>query len=199
MDILAHTLWAGAGARVANAIAEKKNSSKQNSPGDEDKKFHVHIGWTAFFGVFPDLFAFTIPFLFRFYLIFIGKNSPSVFFSRTEGGMGGAEDGLDIAHTLYQYSHSLVIWAVVFIIVWIYFKRPRFELLGWILHILIDIPSHLLSFYPTPFLFPISNYKFPYGIQWSNQWFMIINYGTLLLVWGRILIKDLFAKKALKI
>jgi hypothetical protein len=108
--------------------------------------------------------------------------------------MGGAEDGFNIAHTLYQYSHSLVIWAVVFLVVWAFYKRPRYELLGWALHILIDIPSHALSFYPTPFLFPISDYRFPYGIQWSNQVFMLINYSALLIVWGSILVKGLVAK-----
>ncbi|OGI65493.1 hypothetical protein A3A95_03195 [Candidatus Nomurabacteria bacterium RIFCSPLOWO2_01_FULL_39_18] len=199
MDILAHTLWAGAGARAANALAEKKNLSGLDPSGQEEKKLHMHVGWTAFFGVFPDLFAFTIPFVFRFYLIIFGKSPASSFFMRTEGGMGGAEDGLRVAHTLYQYSHSLVIWAVVFTLVWIIFKRPRYELLGWMLHILIDIPSHILTFYPTPFLFPISDYKFPYGIQWSNQWFMIINYAALLLIWGRIFWRGLFTLKANKI
>ena len=190
MDILAHTLWANAGVRVANAVAEKNLPTGRQ----EKKSFHISPGWTTFWGIFPDLFAFTIPFLARFYFIFIGQNSFSVFFRRTEGGMGGAEDGLSIAHTLYQYSHSLVIWAVVFAVVWAVFKRPRYELLGWALHILIDIPSHVLAFFPTPFLFPISDYRFPYGIQWSNQWFMIINYSALLLVWGGIVIKKLRSK-----
>src|SRR3989344_1589349 len=188
MDILAHTLWANAAAREVNAVAEKKN-----------KKFHLDVGWTAFWGVFPDLFAFSLPFIFRFYDVLSGDGSASVFFVRSRGGVGGAEDGFNIAHTLYQYSHSLIIWAVVFLLVWGFYKRPRYELLGWLLHILIDIPTHLLAFYPSPFLFPISDYKFPYGVSWGNQWFMIVNYGALLLVWGHIFLKDLFTKKAPKI
>ena len=101
----------------------------------------------------------------------------------------GAVAGFDLAHYLYQYSHSLVIWAFVFILVWVISKRPRYELFGWALHILIDIPSHALSFYPTPFLFPLSSYRFPYGVQWSNQWYMMINYTALLFVWVGILLK----------
>src|SRR6185436_705190 len=97
------------------------------------------------------------------------------------------KNGFALAHTLYNYSHSLVIWAVVFILVWVFYKRPRYELLGWVLHTLIDIPSHTLAFFPTPFLFPISDYYFSHGIAWSNRWFMIINYSALLLVWIRIL------------
>jgi hypothetical protein len=61
-------------------------------------------------------------------------------------------------------------------------KKGPLISLGWALHILIDIPSHAATFYPTPFLFPISNYRFTHGISWSNKWFMIINYSLLLLV-----------------
>jgi hypothetical protein len=181
MDVLAHTLWAGAGARAANAMVSEK-----------DKKFRVSVSWTAWWGVFPDLFAFGIPFAVRFYNILFGSNPISSFFMRPpQAGVEESLNGFGLAHTLYQYSHSLVIWAVVFGIVWAFYKRPRYELLGWALHILIDIPSHSLAFFPTPFLFPISNYKFPYGIPWSNKWFMIINYSALLLVW----LKVLFSKK----
>lgn len=171
MDILAHTLWANAAARKANKIAEKKK-----------KKLHINVGWAAFFGVFPDFFAFTIPFILVGFKIITGEMPMSSF-----GEHHGVSSGFDIASTLYQYSHSVVIWLIVFLIVWAVSKRPRYELLGWLLHILIDIPSHAISFYPTPFLFPISEYRFPYGISWSNQWYMLINYSALLLVWGKIL------------
>ncbi len=183
MDILAHTLWTNAGARAANAVASK-----------EGKKFHVSPGWAAFWGVFPDLFAFTIPFVIRFYAILVAGQSFSALFARPHIVEGGIPKGFELAHYLYNYSHSLVIWAVVFSIVWFVCKRPRYELLGWALHILIDIPSHVLAFFPTPFLFPISNYYFPYGVQWSNQWYMIINYSALLLIWGKIAFSKIKSK-----
>lgn len=178
MDIFAHTLWTNVGARGANALAEKNN-----------KKFHINVGWAAFFGIFPDLFAFTIPFIIAFYQILFGDLTFSSF-----GEHHGAVAGFDIAHYLYQYSHSLVIWAGVFLVTWAISKRPRYELFGWALHILIDIPSHAINFFPTPFLFPLSNYRFPYGIPWSNMWYMIINYSALFFVWGGILLKKYKAK-----
>lgn len=174
MDVFAHTLWTNAGARAANAVASK-----------EGKKFHISPGWAAFWGVFPDLFAFSIPFIIRFYSVFLGGKTFSVVFAKPNITEGGIPEGFQLAHYLYNYSHSLVIWAVVFMIVWFVYKRPRYEL-QWAFHILIDIPSHVLTFFPTPFLFPISNYYFPYGIQWSNQWYMMINYGLLFIVWGKI-------------
>lgn len=179
MDILAHTLWTNAAARGANGLREKKGKPKLMNPG-----------WAAFWGVFPDLFAFTIPFLIVIWKVITGELMLSSF-----GGHHIPIAGFDLASYLYQYSHSLVVWAAVFIIVSIIYKRPRYELFGWALHILIDIPSHGIGFYPTPFLFPLSDYRFPYGIPWSNIYYMIINYSALVLVWGGIFIKKLLQNK----
>lgn len=183
MDILAHTLWANAGARGVNSLRAKKGKPKI-----------IHPGWTGFWGVFPDFFAFTIPFILVIFRVITGELSLSSF-----GEHHVPVAGFDLAAYLYQYSHSLVVWAAVFIIVWIISKRPRWELLGWALHILIDIPSHVIDFYPTPFLFPISEYRFPYGIQWSNMWYMIINYAALVGVWGFILVSKFKKKKPTQI
>ena len=161
MDIFAHILWANAGARGANKIFAKKVYLDKKI--GENKKFSMSPFWTGFWGVFPDFFAFTIPFIIGMYNLLF---NPSY-----EGGFGPhmmRHSGFDIAAYLYQFSHSLVIFALMFVLVWVIYKRPRYELLGWALHILIDIPSHVLAFYPTPFLFPISEYRVPYGLQWSN-------------------------------
>ncbi|MBP7006733.1 MAG: hypothetical protein KBC44_01725 [Candidatus Pacebacteria bacterium] len=185
MDILAHTLWANAGARGANAIAEQKSEPEET----KKRKFHMHPGWTAFWGVFPDFFAFTIPFIILFYNVIFGGEDFLSF--RDHHQFSG---NFDIASYLYQFSHSVVIWAMIFILVWVISKRPRYELLGWLLHILIDIPSHSISFYPTPFLFPISEYRFPYGVSWANQIYMIVNYSFLAIVWSYIVIKKMRQK-----
>ncbi len=179
MDILAHTLWTTAVVREGNKEAGKKKSS-----------FKLNLFWTGFFGIFPDLFAFTLPFIFSFYKVITGQQVFGSFSTRHQ-----VADGFNLSHTLYYYSHSLVIWALVFLVVWLILKRPLWELLGWAFHILIDIPSHAVGFFPTPFLFPVSTYVFPYGIAWSNVWFMIVNYTALLFVWGGIFIKKYSKKK----
>ena len=173
MDILAHTLWTTAVARKGNIEGGKMGG-----------KFKVNLFWTAFFGIFLDLFAFTIPFVLSFYKVITGQQVFGSFATRHQ-----VADGFNLSHTLYQYSHSLILWLLVFLVVWLIFKKPKFELLGWALHILIDIPSHSVLFFPTPFLFPISTYVFPYGIAWSNMYFMIVNYIALFVVWGGFLIK----------
>lgn len=176
MDILAHMLWTNAGGKGINAIVEKKRKPE----------LKVNLAWATFFGVFPDLFAFALPFVIGFSdVIFNG----GAFFDIRH------HTSFDISPYLYQYSHSLVIWAAVFVVAWIVSKRPRLELLGWALHILIDIPSHSIGFYATPFLFPISDYRFPYGISWGNQWYMIINYSALCILYVWL---TFFAKKETK-
>ena len=166
MDIFAHALWTNILARAAKRRADNR------------EKLVLKIGWATFWGVFPDLFAFTISFGVGIYGWIVGSG---FMYGRSTIATG-------LAPTLYQYSHSLVIWLVVFCIISIIYKRPRWELFGWALHILIDIPSHAGGFYLTPFLFPISDYKFTQGISWAHPVFMITNYSLLLIVWGGLLI-----------
>jgi hypothetical protein len=66
--------------------------------------------------------------------------------------------------------------------VWLLVRRPVLEMLGWALHILIDIPSHSLRFFATPFLWPLSGYSVD-GIPWGNRWYMLINYSALVIVY----------------
>ena len=58
------------------------------------------------------------------------------------------------------------------------FRRPVLEMLGWALHILIDILTHKAIF-AVHFLWPLSDYGFN-GIRWENRWFMALNYAALL-------------------
>jgi len=178
MEILAHTLWTTAGVIKVNNTIKKKG-----------KMFKLNIFWTAFWGIFPDLFAFSIPFVISFYKVISGQQQFGSFSTRHQ-----VADGFNLSHTLYQYSHSLVIFAIVFLILWAILRRPPWVVLGWAFHILIDIPSHAMAFFPTPFLFPISEYRFPYGVAWSTLWFMIVNYSALALVWGSILFKKHYRK-----
>lgn len=152
MDIFAHGLWAAAVASGAKKI-----------PG-----VRIRTAWTAGWGMFPDLFAFTLPVTLR-----IGQRL---------AGHSGAPHHAEWVWQLYQISHSLIVFGLVFGLAWMVARRPVIELLGWLLHILIDIPTHSLRFFPTPFLWPVSSYQFD-GISWANRWFMLCNYSALALVY----------------
>ena len=71
------------------------------------------------------------------------------------------------AQNLYNITHSLVVFALVFALLLVLAKKPVWIVAAWGLHILIDIPTHSLSLFPTPFLWPISNIRVD-GLGWHN-------------------------------
>lgn len=86
------------------------------------------------------------------------------------------------SHRAYDVTHSLPIWLAVFGL-WYYLSGGvPWAMFGWLVHILVDIPTHTRSFFGTPFLWPFSQYKFD-GISWGERWFMRLNYGSLLLMY----------------
>lgn len=141
MDILSHGLWGG--------LAFGRKSKKT---------FAV----TMLFGMLPDAIPFGVPFL-----AFMGKSivSGAIFRAPIPGeGYAGMPA---YVHEFYAVTHSLVIFVVVFVIVALMRKRPYLPLASWGLHVLMDIPVHTRAFFPTPFLWPISDYTFD-GINWSH-------------------------------
>ncbi len=123
--------------------------------------------WAVFFGVAPDLVAFAPATIYAF------------LFGRGQHLTSLANSNMWVfayAREAYNYSHSFVIFLGVFLLVMALRKgRPYWPLLGWALHIAIDLFTHP-DFYRTPFLFPISEYRNPYGISWAEPKFMLVNY-----------------------
>lgn len=171
MDIFAHGLWAGAA-----GVAAKR---KLRRP--------IPSGWVVLWGVFPDLFAFTPTFVLMFWLHWFGN--PPAPLSRFGGGVREMLPVFLQPHNLYLISHSLVIFGLLYGGTWLLRRKPALVLLTWPLHILMDIPTHRAGRFGTPFLWPISDYRFD-GTSWGQRWFMILNYTaiaaaylTLLLWW----------------
>lgn len=179
MDILAHGLWATAAAESANA--------KLTRP--------LRLRWVALWGVFPDLFAFGSQFAVRTWYRYwsdvpIPRHSHAPL-------MGDDLPFFLRSVELYRFSHSLLIFAAVFALVWIIRRRPAWVLLAWGLHILMDIPTHTSRFYATPFLWPLSSYRFS-GVSWGRRWFMILNYSALSVVYLWLLLRRIGMRMALK-
>lgn len=182
MDIFSHGLWTAAVYKGTNDFALKP---KQKKP--------LKIWRAAFWGVFPDFFSFTIPFIWISAGLALGKISVSDLpsFETLEPLVSTKLNGvLELSKSLYNLSHSFIVFAAIFGILYLIFRRPFWELGGWFMHILIDIPSHSYQFYPTPFLWPVSGFKFD-GIAWGNGWFMVVDFSLLLLIWGFFLFKKL--------
>ncbi|MBI2591639.1 MAG: metal-dependent hydrolase [Candidatus Brennerbacteria bacterium] len=168
MDIFSHGIW--------TALAAKGLNRKIKKP--------LNVWLSLFWGIFPDLFAFTIPTLGLVYnLIFQGLNLTDL--PGPDKIEPPPQDTLwvfNLATTLYNYSHSIIIFVLIFALVYFIFKKPRWEMLAWLGHIFIDIPTHSYRFYPTPFLWPISELKFD-GFSWGEPWFIALNYSAILLVY----------------
>ncbi|MHB1118089.1 MAG: hypothetical protein ACYCZ7_00970 [Minisyncoccota bacterium] len=170
MDIFAHGLWAAAAAKGVNNAQAKRR---------------INVWAAMLWGVFPDLFAFSIPFMWLIWSLIFGDITLANFHGgRPPIGEPSGTDSLwafQLSSALYNVSHSLVIFFVVFFGVWAYFKQARLELVGWFLHIIADVPTHTYAFFPTPVFWPIFDWKFN-GFSWGVPWFMLLNYSCLLLV-----------------
>jgi hypothetical protein len=149
MDTLSHGLWGG--------VAFGRKSKAR--------------WWTAFaFGVGPDIVAF-------------GPLFVSAFLGIAPWPHRDAEPPSPLmvpeyVYNIYDYSHSFVIFAAVFLIVWLIMKRPVMEMLAWPFHIILDIPTHSSQFFPTPFLWPLSKFHID-GFPWAHPAILIPN--TILL------------------
>lgn len=67
-------------------------------------------------------------------------------------------------------------------VAWIIIGKFPWALLGWAIHIIIDIPTHKTDFYPTPFLWPLSN-KIIEGYAWASRDFMTFNIMALIMAY----------------
>jgi len=183
MDTLAHGLWAAAAAKVTNFAVQKK----------------MRTGWTVFWGVMPDLVSFTPAVCWMLWLVLV-KGVALSEVPRPEllpPEVRAKFFIFRLTNALYHPTHSLLICACIFVLVWAvrwyrlnYYRgvkipvvaavpaAPPWELGGWLLHILLDIPSHTTRLYPTPFLWPLSDITFD-GISWGRPWFMVLNYSAL--------------------
>lgn len=170
MDIFSHGLWAGAAAKALNKREGKR---------------HVNVWAMALWGIFPDLFAFAIPFVWIVWSVAFGGHQFGDFGGRPPIAEPTGGDSLwmfQLSHHLYNISHSIFIFAIVFLGVWAYFKQVRIELLGWLIHILMDVPTHSYAFFPTPIFWPFFGWEFD-GISWGQPWFMVLNYSLILLAY----------------
>ncbi len=138
------------------------------------------------FGIAPDLFSFG-PF-------FVG----SVFGLFTRPPFSSTpppENAIPFfVHLLYRPTHSFIIFAAAFFIVWLIRQKPLWEMSAWGLHVLYDIPFHEQRFFPTPFLWPVSSYTVD-GVSWAHPLVFIPNVAALIALSVIFLYRKKRAKK----
>lgn len=179
MDILSHGLWTN----VVFLTARRRDR-----------------WWAVAFALLPDLIPFG-PFFFEELAVHGIHDGPPTF----------APAALAWITATYQFTHSLVVFgaALVGVMVVRCFRGRKqtstistavkivevpkhsmwqvhpwvyLPMLAWGLHILADIPTHRRAFFPTPFLWPLSDYTVN-AISWANPWFLIPNLLALVIVY----------------
>jgi hypothetical protein len=154
MDVVAHGLWGG-------ALFYPQGR----------KKFLAG----AVLGMAPDLLSFGL----------FHMSQPGWLTARLLGNTSGPPAlGLLPPYVFFAYNltHSLVVWGFICLLLWARIKKPPWLWAAWLLHILCDIPTHVRSYFPTPFFWPLPT-PFVSGIPWSTPWVMAVNYLALLIVY----------------
>lgn len=154
MDIISHGLYGG--------IAYGRSS-------------RVSYATAFLIGITPDLCSFGIFTV----LSMLG------FAVRPDWSAGPPDPSLipQYVHTMYNVSHSLVIASLVIAFVWYVLGKHIVELFAWPLHVLVDIPTHASSFFPTPFLWPVSAFHIN-GVSWGTPWVFFSNIALLVVLYG---------------
>lgn len=171
MDIVAHGLWAAA----ASITAKRTGGVK------------LRVGWTVWWAVFPDMAAFGPTIALGIWLKLTGRLD----------AYGGHVPHVNFGFPTYTAVHSLIIFLAVFGIASLLARRIILEMLGWLLHILIDIPTHSFSYYATRFLWPVSGTRID-GLAWWTPWFWISTYAALAVVYTVLWHKGWISFKAKK-
>ncbi len=177
MEIVSHAFWAATIAKAANKKIKRP----------------IHVWQAAFWGIFPDLLAFSLLSAWVFVQVFFSGltisnlmpqlRQPGMQQSASVGTSGTMLPIFQWTSFLYNVGHSLVTFALVFGVLFLIFRRPIWEVCGWLLHILIDIPTHSYEHYPTPILWPFSSWKFNHGVSWGTSWVFIINYIAIIVIY----------------
>ena len=147
------------------------------------KKKHLYLA--LLFGALPDIIGWGS-------LLFY-----NIFFASFRFGKPNLTSIPDWTWTLYGISHSLVVFGVILLLIWLIFRRIPLFVLAYPIEILMDIPTHSREFLPTPFLWPLSDWHFP-GFSWGQQWFILLNWSLIIVLItyiNRNKIKELFKRK----
>ncbi len=174
MDTLAHSLWAGAGL----ALARRRWPVSGRS-----------MALTVALAALPDVFH-LLPIIGAWW--FGGGSLATVWaYAIALPGQEPALAPLVIlwSHHLHCVAHSAIVAGAVTLAVWAVWRVLWVPLLGWWSHIVIDVFTHSVDYYPSPVLYPITERGFD-GLAWNTPWFLALNYAALFatglwLLWRR--------------
>jgi LexA-binding, inner membrane-associated putative hydrolase len=163
VDIVAHTLWAAAG---ATALHRRQALTRRT------------VAATLVLAALPDVLQ-LLPVVGWWLLAdgsFAALQSYAVALPGQEPGL---PPGVQFwSHHLHCVMHSAPIAALVTGTLWAARRAFWTPLWGWWSHIVIDVFTHSADYYAVPVLYPFTERGFD-GIAWTTPWFMALNYALL--------------------
>lgn len=117
---------------------------------------HKRRLWALVIGMLPDVVAFVPHFLVEHF-----------------------SGGQVLFDAVYRLTHSLIIFAFVFCLIFVITRSVPWIAGAWGLHIIFDIFTHPASYYPTPYLYPFDS-PFLFALDFRQPWFYVVNYTVLL-------------------
>ena len=125
--------------------------------------------------VFILLWYYTRHIFFGIYFIYL------IVFSEFEFGRPSRDELPIWVYDLYDISHSMITALFFIAIAYKINKDFAWPMLAWPMHIIVDFFTHSIEFFPTPILWPISDYRFD-GIPWSNPYVLGINFILIFII-----------------
>ena len=165
MDIVAHTLWAAAGAAFIHCRRPLSRST---------------VVATLVLAALPDVIH-LLP-LAGWWLFADGSFAALLEYAVAVPGQEPALPPLVglLSHHLHCVMHSAPIAGLVTLALWALRRTLWIPLLGWWSHIVIDVFTHSADYYAVPVLYPFTERGFD-GIAWITPWFVVLNYVVLAL------------------
>ena len=166
MDIVAHTLWAGAGL----VLARRRWPIPPRT-----------VVLTLALAALPD-----IPHLLPVIGWWLFGDGTFAALRAVMVAVPGQEALLPPLVALWSWHlhcvmHSAVVAGTVTLVLWASRRALWLPLLGWWSHIAIDVFTHSAAYYPVPVLYPFSQRGFD-GLAWNTPWFLGLNYLVLVAV-----------------
>ena len=160
MDVISHSLWAGAAAEV---LRRRGTFARRD------------VAVATAFGAMPDVVA-----LLPVSLWASGSTEPwesmVAYVTATPGKEPDLAPWAQVAeHVLHCSAHSVVVLAVFALIAWRFQPALRSAALGWGLHLALDVPTHSESYYAVTLFYPFSEWHID-GIAWTTPAVLGLNW-----------------------
>ena len=169
MDTFAHGL---AGALIFSRSGYVGLFIGRDNPDVKLRHFDWTIPSAALFGMLPDLMSFG----------YVAVKH------MTGGGRGRPPFEIipDWVYTAYNLTHSLLIVAALVLLLFLVNRWLGISVCAWLWHVICDIPTHSKAYFPTPFLYPLSDFTVD-GVSFMRP-SIFISYWSFLIVAGVLLV-----------